>query len=663
MLRLLLVAALATLACGVPRPLDAAESEAALGPDQLLKRAQEFLSRVDKQYAEWNNKQSIAEWNYASDLTPENLAIKLNVSSEAARFYKSIWQEVNEFPWKDEIKDENIKRQFLKLSVLGTAALPEDLYQEYEKIISDMENIYSTAKICDYKIRDKCDLALEPELTERLMLSRDPEELKYIWVQWRKVTGEKVKSLYTRYVELSNMAARLNNYTDNAAYWMRDYEDDDFPEQIETLWQELKPLYLQLHAYVRRELRKKYGEDIVSKDGPIPAHLLGNMWAQAWSNIVDFTIPYPGKQLPDVTNAMIEQGYNATTIFRVAEDFFTSINLTAMPDLFWERSILEKQKGREMICHASAWDFYDGKDFRIKQCTRINMEDLLTAHHEMGHVEYYLQYKNQPTVYKEGANPGFHEAVGDVIALSASTPSHLKNIKLLKDDSTDKEANINHLYMKGLDKIVFLPFAYMMDKWRWNVFQGQVTPDNYNCNWWDLAEIFQGIESPLDRSEEDFDPGAKYHIIADVEYIRYYVSFIIQFQFHKTLCTEAKQYDPQNPSSKLLHECDIYNNADAGNLLKSMLELGSSKPWQDAMEEITGQRNMDTSGLLEYFKPLTDWLTEENKKTNEYIGWKPRAKQCVQTRSELAAPKATETPETTESPGTTETPETTKAPE
>ncbi|KAL0125554.1 hypothetical protein PUN28_004576 [Cardiocondyla obscurior] len=441
-------------------------------------------------------------------------------------------------------------------------------YKELETTISQMENIYSTAKICDYKNKNKCDLALEPEITETLIRSRDPEELKHVWVEWRRASGEKVKSLYPKYVELANTAARLNNFSDYAAYWMKDYEADDFADQIETQWQKLKPLYLQLHAYVRRELRKKYGEDVVSKDGPIPAHLLGNAWAQTWSNIADFTVPFPGKQLPDVSVTLVEQGYNATSMFRLAENFFTSINLTAMPDTFWERSILTKQEGVDMICHASAWDFYDGKDFRIKQCTRVNMEDLLTAHHEMGHIEYYLQYKDQPTVFKEGANPGFHEAVGDVISLSVSTPSHLKKIGLLKDDSTDHEALLNHLYEKGLDKIVFLPFAYMMDRWRWNVFQGKVTPDNYNCNWWTLAEEYQGIEPPVDRSEEDFDPGAKYHIIADVEYIRYYVSFVIQFQFHKALCTEAKEYDPKNPNAKLLSQCDIYNNKDAGNLLK-----------------------------------------------------------------------------------------------
>lgn len=636
MLRLLLVAAVVALTAAIPTGENdfANSTENPQVAENILKSAKDIIKRLDAQYTEWCYKQNAAGWDYASNLTEENLAKKLNVSVEAARVSKQIAQEINAFPWKD-LQDENIRRQFKKLGILGTAALPEDMHKEFEMTISQMENIYSTAKICDYKNRTKCDLALEPEITEILMHSRDPDELKYIWMEWRKVSGEKIKPLYPKYVELANIAAGLNNFSDYAAYWMKDYEVDDFPEQIENLWQQLKPLYLQLHAYVRRELRKKYGEDIVSKDGPIPAHLLGNTWAQTWANIAEFTVPFPGKQLPDVTAALVEQGYNATSIFRLAENFFKSINLSAMPDTFWERSILTKQKDVDMICHASAWDFYNGKDFRIKQCTRINMEDLLTAHHEMGHVEYYLQYKNQPSVFKEGANPGFHEAVGDVISLSVSTPSHLKKIGLLQDDSTDREAVLNHLYVKSLDKIAFLPFAYMMDRWRWNVFQGKVTPDNYNCDWWSLTEEYQGIEPPMDRSEEDFDPGSKYHIIADVEYIRYYVSFVIQFQFHKALCTAAKQYDPQNPDAKPLNQCDIYDNKDAGNLLKSMLELGSSKPWPDAMEKISGQRQMDSAGLLEYFKPLTDWLTEENKRTNEYIGWKPSGKQCVQTRGEL----------------------------
>ncbi|XP_057337121.1 angiotensin-converting enzyme-like [Microplitis mediator] len=621
-----LIAALAvTSICYCDTSVTAADDD---DDPSLVARAQELLDKINREYGEWNYKVSIAAWNYASNITDENLSVQLNVSAEVANYVRQVYKEVTEFPWEN-ITDYNIRRQFKKLATPGSAALSQDKYMQYDEVINKMQSTYSTAKVCQYKNTSNCNLSLEPELTEIMIHSRDPEELKYVWQAWRNVSGKNVKEDFTKYVELSNEIARLNNYSDMAAFWMKEYEADDFPQQIESLWQQIKPLYLELHAYVRGQLRKKYGDDVVSKDGPIPAHLLGNMWAQTWNNIADFTTPYPGKKLPDVTDAMVAQGYNETTIFRVAEDFFTSLNLSAMPELFWKNSILKKPPGVELICHASAWDFYDGNDFRIKQCTRINMEDLLTAHHEMGHIQYFLQYKNQPTVYKEGANPGFHEAVGDTIALSASTPEHLQEIGLLDDPSTSDEAVLNHLYLNGLDKIVFLPFAYMMDKWRWGVFQSKIKPDTYNCEWWSLAEEFQGIVPPVERSEDDFDPGAKYHIVASVEYIRYFVSFVVQFQFHKSLCIEAGQYDPENPQNKALSECNIYGNKAAGKLFQSMLELGSSRPWPDAMEKITGQRKMDASGLLEYFKPLMDWLKTTNAKNNEVIGWQNSDKTCM----------------------------------
>ncbi|XP_015119782.1 angiotensin-converting enzyme [Diachasma alloeum] len=595
----------------------------------LLARATQLLNKIDGEYGQWNNKLTLASWEYASNLTDANLEKQLNVSAQFANYVRQMTMEINDFPWHT-IEDKKIKRQFKKLSSPGASALSKDKYAEYSEITSRMENIYATAKICDFENPFNCNLALEPNLTEILIKSRNPDELKYVWKAWRDASGKKMKNYFIRYVQLSNEIAKLNNYTDMSAYWLKDYEADDFTEHIEALWQQLKPLYLEIHAYIRHALRLKYGEDLVPRDKPIPAHLFGNMWAQSWANIADMATPCPGKQLPDVSDAMVEQGLNATGIFRIAEDFFTSVNLSAMPDKFWKNSILEKPDNVELVCHASAWDFYDGKDFRIKQCTRINMEDLLTAHHEMGHVQYFLQYKNQPTVYKEGANPGFHEAVGDTIALSASTPEHFKKIGLLEQDaSTDKDALLNHLYITGLEKIVFLPFAYMMDKWRWGVFQSHILPDTYNCQWWNLAEEFQGITPPVPRSEQDFDPGAKYHIIANVEYIRYFVSHVIQFQFHKALCIHAGQYNPSNITAKSLSECNIYGNVKAGNLYRSMLELGSSVPWQDAMEKMTGQRKMDASGLLEYFRPLQMWLEAENKKNGEHIGWTTSNKICT----------------------------------
>ncbi|KRT83863.1 Peptidase, partial [Oryctes borbonicus] len=377
---------------------------------------------------------------------------------------------------------------------------------------------------------------------------------------------------------------------------------------------------------VRHKLRQKYG-DVVSEKGPIPAHLLGNMWAQTWGNIVDITLPYPNVTSPVVTQEMLSQGYTPLKMFQTANDFFVSLNLTAMPASFWEKSILEKPSdGRELVCHASAWDFYDN-DVRIKQCTRVNEEDLYTAHHEMGHIEYFLQYSTQPVAYRQGANSGFHEAVGDVISLSVSTPKHLQKISLLNHTSLDISEALNSLYKTGLDKIVFLPFGYIMDLWRWDVFAGKTPKDNWNCKWWELRHDYQGVEPPVDRSEDDFDPAGKYHTVASVPYIRYFVSFIIQFQFHRALCLKAGDYVPNDPN-KPLHNCDIYRSTEAGNALGDMLQMGASKPWPDAMEVLTGQRNMDAGGLLEYFKPLQTWLEEENNKNGVFIGWEPTQRVC-----------------------------------
>ncbi|KAF2896394.1 hypothetical protein ILUMI_09783 [Ignelater luminosus] len=589
-------------------------------------RARAYIQLLNEKTAKRANEASIANWNYASNITDENLKKQLEVSARVAKETKEDWLETIKFNWKS-FSDPDLYRQFKKYSILGTAALPEDKYTKLDKIISDMQTIYSTAKICDFKTKDKCDLALEPEITNILIKSRDAEELKQIWLQWRNKTAA-AKDLFKDYVSLSNEAATLNNFTDTADYWLYGYEAADFKDQVKKLWEQLRPLYLQIHAYVRTKLRERYG-DIVSEKGPIPAHLLGNMWAQTWGHIFDFTMPSPGAQKLDVTEEMVKQGYTPEKMFKLSEEFFTSLNLSAMTDLFWERSILEKPKdGRELICHASAWDFYDQKDFRIKQCTRVDFTDLITAHHEMGHIQYYLQYKSQPQVFREGANDGFHEAVGDVMSLSVSTTKHLKKIGLIGADVPDNDDNdLNNLYKIGLDKIVFLPFGYLMDLWRWDVFEGKTSPEDYNCNWWKYRNEIQGIEPPVDRSEKDFDPAAKYHIVADVPYLRYFVSYVIQFQFHRAACEIAGEYDASDPK-KPLHKCDIYQSTAAGNAIGKMLQLGSSRPWPDAMQALTGQREMDASGLLEYFKPLQKYLEEENKKNNAFIGWEASTKKC-----------------------------------
>ncbi|GFR94014.1 angiotensin-converting enzyme [Elysia marginata] len=339
------------------------------------------------------------------------------------------------------------------------------------------------------------------------------------------------------------------------------------------------------------------------------------MWSQSWNNIADLVQPFQNKQLMDVTDEMRRQGYTTKRMFETAEAFFYSLGFDNMTDLFWSKSMLERPEGRDVVCHASAWDMNEPRDFRIKMCTTVNHEDFITIHHEMGHIQYYMQYKDQPLVYRNGANPGFHEAVGDTIALSVQTPKHLKAIGLLNDvNEQDKDTDINFLMLMALDKIAFLPFGYLIDRWRWSVFRSSTSPEKYNENWWDLRCRLQGISPAVTRHSDDFDPAAKYHIVADVPYIRYFVSFVIQFQFYKAACDAAGNTEP-------LYKCDFYNNKVAGEKLRSMLQLGSSKPWPEAMEKITGQRRMDAGPLLEYFEPLMDYLKKQN---GDDYGWEDK---------------------------------------
>lgn len=551
-----------------------------------------------------------ASWKYNTDINEANKQAMLEKNLEMSNHTLEYGQRARQFDTTD-FQDESVKRIIKKLSDIERAALEKPELEEYNTLLSNMETKYSLAEVC----RNKECLPLDPDLTKIMAESRDYDELLFAWKGWRDSAGKVIREDYQRYVELANKAATLNGHSDNGAFWRSLYESPTFEEDLEALWKELEPLYLNLHAYVRRALYKKYGTKRINLKGPIPAHLLGNMWAQTWSGIMDLAMPYPGATQVDATPAMVAKGWNATRMFQESDNFFTSLGLLPMPKEFWDKSMLEKPSdGREVVCHASAWDFYNRKDFRIKQCTVVTMDDLITVHHEMGHVQYFLQYKDQPVSFRDGANPGFHEAIGDVLALSVSTPNHLKSIGLLDKVESNTESDINFLMSMALDKIAFLPFGYLMDQWRWKVFDGRIPSTEYNKEWWNLRLKYQGLCPPVARTEEDFDPGAKFHIPANVPYVRYFVSFVIQFQFHKALCDAASH-------SGTLHTCDIYKSTEAGKLLSDVMKLGFSKPWPEAMTMITGQPKMSAEPLMNYFQPLIDWLKEENKKNEEILGW------------------------------------------
>ncbi|HRY46237.1 MAG TPA: M2 family metallopeptidase, partial [Thermoanaerobaculia bacterium] len=449
------------------------------------------------------------------------------------------------------------------------------------------------------------------EISQRLATSRDPKELAALWAGWHEV-GAGLRKDYARYVELGNAGAKELGFADMGAMWRSKYDmpPDAYAKELDRLWEQVKPLYVSLHAYVRMKLRETYGKDVVPEKGPIPAHLLGNMWAQQWGSLYPILAPKDADQGYDLTKILVEKKTDARQMVRYGEGFFTSLGFETLPKTFWERSLFTRPRDREVVCHASAWcvDWVD--DLRLKMCIEINAEDFATVHHELGHNVYQRAYNRQPVLFRDSANDGFHEAIGDVIALSL-TPEYLKKVGLLtKTPPPGKD--VGYLLNMALEKIAFLPFGLLIDKWRWQAFSGEVPEARWNEAWWDLKLKYQGVAPPVARSEADFDPGAKYHIPAGVPYSRYFLAHVLQFQMHRALAKTAGCTDP-------IHTCSIYGNKEAGAKLIRMLEMGQSQPWPDALEALTGQREMDATAVLDYFAPLQKWLDEQTK--GQPKGW------------------------------------------
>lgn len=572
--------------------------------------AKTFLDQVNQDLKRLWVKSSTADWIKATYITDDTERNSATASEEVMAYLSKTIKEAMRFA---KIKvDESSARMFYLLRVSSALPAPNDAAkrEELATLAAKMEGIYGKGKWCGADGKARCrDLQ---ELSDVMDKSRNYDELLDAWQGWHTISRV-MRPMYARLVELGNEGAREIDFNNMGDLWRSSYDmtPAEFEKETNRLWQQLKPLYEQLHCYVRARLVNTYGPQKVPPSGPIPAHLLGNMWAQEWSNIYPLVEPYPGQPSLDVTAALKQQGWDDIKMVKLGEAFFTSLGLDPLPASFWERSMFRKPKDREVVCHASAWDVMFNNDLRIKMCIKINEEDLITIHHELGHDYYFHYYYKLPVLFQQGANDGFHEAIGDALTLSI-TPNYYKRVGLIKEVSTDEKALINVQMKDALDKIAFLPFGKMIDQWRWDVFSGKVPPARYNQSWWDLRKQFQGVAPPVARSEADFDPGAKYHIPANVPYTRYFLARILQFQFHRALCRAAGYQGP-------LDQCSIYGNKEAGKRLKAMLEMGASKPWPEALYALTGERQLDANALVEYFAPLKKWLEEQNK--GQICGW------------------------------------------
>ncbi len=603
-----LALALSLAACATA-PAPVAEVEAS-PPGPTAADAQAFVARVDAELKQIYTRVATAEWVKSTYITDDSENLAAWANEELMAYLSQAIADSRRFDGVEVDETTGRLLHLLRLSSALPAPADPAARSELAGLAAKLEGIYGKGKWCGPDGNTKCrDLG---ELSATLSSSRKYEELLDAWVGWHSISRE-MRPLYARQVELANTGARELGFEDLGELWKSGYDMSaaDFEAETERLWGQVKPLYDELHCYVRSQLVKRYGKERVPARGPIPAHLLGNMWAQEWTSIYPLVEPYKGAVSLDVDAALKRQKYDALKMAKLGESFFTSLGLEPLPETFWTRSMLVQPQDRDVVCHASAWDITSAGDVRIKMCIRPTEEDLITIHHELGHNYYYQQYDTLPVLFQSGANDGFHEAIGDAIALSI-TPDYLKKLGLISRLPSDQKGLINVQMKQALSKIVFLPFGKMIDQWRWDVFSGKTTPQSYNQSWWDLKERYQGVAAPVARTEADFDPGAKYHIPANVPYTRYFLAHVLQFQFHKALCEAAGHEGP-------LASCSIYGSEAAGEKLRAMLALGASKPWPDAMEAITGHREMDASAILDYFEPLQTWLTEQNR--GQQCGW------------------------------------------
>lgn len=599
---LMLAVATLTIACQPQQPTKVEEPKPAVLTAQ---DAKQYVADAEKSLEEDYELIGKAFWVQANFVNDDTNAIAAKFGEEATKKSVQLALGAQKFDHLELDFDTRRKLDTLKQGLVIPAPNDDAKTKELANITANLDATY--AKGCTAE--GECFTL--GDLSGTLASSNDPNELLTAWTNWRKVSPQ-MRDDYQRMVEIANEGSKELGYSDTGSLWRSKYDmpADAFAADMDRVWGQVKPLYDSLQCHVRAKLNEKYGDDVVSLSEPIPAHLLGNMWAQSWENIYEDVAPPSSTPAVDVTKRLAAKKYNEIEMVRTAENFFKSLGFEPLPDTFWEKSLFVKPADRDVQCHASAWDL-STTDYRIKMCIKRTGEDFSVIHHELGHNFYQRAYNlKQDFLYRNSANDGFHEAIGDTISLSI-TPKYLKEIGLIEKEP-DAAGDLPFLMKKALEGVSFLPFGLLVDKWRWGVFNGEIPADKYNQAWWELREKYQGVQAPIDRTENDFDPGAKYHVPGNTPYSRYFLARILQFQFHRELCAIAGNEGP-------LHRCSIYGNKEAGAKLNAMLEMGSSKPWQDALEAMTGQREMDATAIIDYFAPLKTWLDEQNQ--SRQCGW------------------------------------------
>ncbi|KAK0396922.1 hypothetical protein QR680_001913 [Steinernema hermaphroditum] len=584
--------------------------------------AQEWMNGYTNEAQKILYQVAVAGWNYFTNVQPNNKDALDEAEDALALFVKSSSKQAKQFDIS-KMNNPFLKREFEILTVDGMSALDAEKYGEFNEVNAKINRDFINTEICEFKGQNPCIIKFT-DLAAILNNEKDLRKSAALWKFWRETIGPKLSSQYEKLMKLTNEAAQLNGFGNGRDMWLSPFElsSRSSPPKVnimksaEKIYEQILPFYQQIHAYMRRQLTAVFKDkSALSKDGAIPAHMLKSVSADNWSGLYQETKPFEENEghAEEILGSFHRLNYTSKTMFIQAYRYFKYLGFGKLPTSFWKNSVFTRSWSKDMLCNPpAAYDMRDGNDFRVKACSQLGETDFKLAHKLMAQVFYQYQYKKQPLPFRESANPSVQTAIANAFGILSTNYDYLKSADLLADDTVKGEAvRINNLYREALIDFVKLPFDVVADKWRFEVFEGKINSSNWNSEWWKLKTQYQGVKAPFARKNDDFDPIASSAIAqSHSPALRHVVSYVMQFQILKALCGNSHSLD-----LGCIPDKEVIAN------VKRVMMQGASINWLEALEQITGDKELDAKPMLDYYAPLISWLSNTNEHDEMYLGW------------------------------------------
>jgi len=578
-------------------------SPAATGAEGAAGRVQEFLDLYDSLLTGLGAVANQAAWQAVTDVTPEHDAERTGANKVLSKFTgdPGIIERARAFLRDRQALSPLQARQLQKL-LLAAAESPGTIPDIVAARVEAESRQSSIQDGYQYRLDGKAVTA--NDIDNLLERSRDLDERRRAWEASKEI-GKELRGGLAELQKLRNAVAREMGYSSFHALQVADYDLTvaEMDALLQGFLRDTRPLYAQLHTWVKHELAKRYG--VPPPPGAIPAHWINNRWAQNWTGIVEAA-----------NLDRYFEGREPSWILKQAEAFYVSLGFGPLPDSFWKKSDLypvpvgEKRKKNS---HGSAWHIDLGSDVRSLMSVEPNTRWFKTTHHELGHIYYYLSYTRPevPPLLRAGANRAFHEGIGELIAIASLQTPYLKAAGILPPEKEIE--TIPFLLNEALAETVpFIAWSVgVMSRWEEDLYEKDLSAGEYNARWWRYKKENQGIEPPSPRGEEYCDPASKTHINDDpAQYYDYAIATVLKYQLHDHIARKILKQDPRS--------ANYYGSKEVGDFLKSILKQGATRPWREVLREATGE-DLSTKALLEYFRPLQEWLEKEN--AGRKIGW------------------------------------------